>query len=241
MSSSNLTDFRSVIEGFLPKGSIWRADPNGFLEKLFQGIADDIQTVYEYLALLAHLRNPRATNALSDLEREYGIIPDTSLSDSVRRAMLTSIVYAIPHTASWNHVQDSLWAAGFTNLYVTPNNPAVDPNDVGGDLLVNGPLYSSQLPAYYKASGSDIAYSGHSRAYSGYYLSMARTEKAYSIPDVFWAWHNIFWIGGQASGWPDTPTVPSVNVDAQRETQLKNLILKYKPVHTWAMLRISFV
>lgn len=235
-------DFKTLLE------TLWPTEINqdGDLSKLLDGLAEDYQSVYEEIQNIAHIRDPRRTGNLSDLEREYGIIPDFSLSESVRRQMLAHIVYQRPTTASWEYLQNALRDAGFTNLYVTENNPVVNPADVtidSSELLVNGRLYTSQEPAYYMAAGSDIAYAGHSRGYSGYYLSVNKTLKTYTIPteiNAHWTWRYVFWIGSASSGWPSSPTIVMGQENSQRETQLKNLILKYKPSFTWCILCVEF-
>lgn len=238
-------DFNTILQEIFPDSDLGAINEVGDLAKLFEGIAADYQAIYDVLMNLAHVRDPRliASTLLSTLEREFGIVPDTSLSDAVRRQMLAHVIYQRPTTASWEHLQNALIDAGFTNLLVTQNNPMVDPSDVGGDLLVNGTIYTSQTPAYYSAMGSDIAYMGHSRAFMGYYLSDNRVEKTYTIPTgpPYWPWAFVFWVGGAASGWPGTPAVALASIDLQRETQLKNLILKYKPTFTWCMLRITWI
>lgn len=236
-------DFNTLLQEVFPDSDLGAIDEVGDLAKLFEGVAEDYQAIYDVLMNLAHVRDPRLTSLLSDLEREFGIVPDTSLSDAVRRQMLAHVIYQRPTTASWEHLQNALIDAGFSNLLVTQNNPMVDPSVVGGDLLVNGTIYISQTPAYYACMGSGIAYMGHSRAFMGYYLSDNKVAKTYTIPTgpPYWPWAYVFWVGGAASGWPSTPAVALANVDAQRETQLKNLILKYKPTFTWCMLRITWV
>ena len=235
-------DFKTLLEEVFPDTDFGGIDPNGDLAKLFSGMALDYQTIYDILDGLAHIRDPRLTQILAELEREYGIVTDTSLSDAVRRQMLAHVIYRRPTTASWENLELALIDAGFTNLLVTQNNPMVDPSTPGGDLLVNGQIIVSQSPAYYMCMGSDIAYMGHSRAFMGYYLSDNRVAKTYTIPagPPYWPWAFVFWVGGAASGWPSTPAVALANVDSQRETQLKNLILKYKPANTWCLLRINW-
>lgn len=240
-------DFKTLIEELWPEDVFGGVDPSGDLSKLFEGLAEDYQDIYDVIDGLAHIRDPRLTDILSDLEREYGIVPDTSLTDAVRRQMLAHKMYRRPTTASWEHLQNALIDAGFTNLLVTPNQPVVDPADVSsgaGELLINGALYTSQTPAYYMAAGSDIAFAGHSRGFAGYYLSFDKTAKVYVIPTeikAHWTWRYVFWVGGAASGWPSSPAVALANVDSQRETQLKNLILEYKPAFTWCVLRINLI
>jgi len=238
-------DFTTLLQEVFPDSDLGAIDEVEDLAKLFEGMAVDYQAIYDRLMLLAHTRDPRLVDVdlLPDLEREFGIVPDTSLGDTVRRQMLAHVIYQRPTTASWEHLQNALIDAGFSNLLVTQNNPIVDPSVVGGDFLVNGTIYTSQSPAYYACMGSGIAYIGHSRAFMGYYLSDNKVAKTYTIPTgpSYWPWTYVFWVGGAASGWPSTPAVALANVDAQRETQLKNLILKYKPAFTWCMLRITLV
>jgi len=238
-------DFKTILEALFPDSKLGGIDPEGDLSKLLDGLAEDYQDIYDELQLLANVRNPRLTGNLSDLEREYGIISDTSLSDATRRQMLAHIVYKRPTTASWKHLQNALEDAGF-DLIVTQNNPVVDPSDVTVDsfeLLVNGNLYTVQEPAYYLAAGSDIAYAGHSRGYSGYYLYFIKTLKEYVVPteiNAHWTWRYVFWVSGVASGWPSSPSVIMGQANPQRETQLKNLILKYKPAFTWCILCVEY-
>lgn len=236
-------DFTTLLQEVFPDSDLGAIDEVGDLAKLFEGMAEDYQAIYDVLMNLAHVRDPRLASLLSDLEREFGIVPDTSISDAVRRQMLAHVIYQRPTTASWKNLELALIDAGFSNLLVTQNNPMVDPSVVGGDLLVNGTIYTSQSPAYYACMGSGIAYMGHSRAFMGYYLSDNKVAKTYTIPTgpPYWPWAFVFWVGGAASGWPGTPAVALANIDAQRETQLKNLILKYKPAFTWCMLRVTFV
>jgi photosystem II stability/assembly factor-like uncharacterized protein len=241
-------DFKTLLENIFPDNSFGGIDPEGDLADLFEGLGDDYQAAYDEIIALAKIRDPRLTENLIDLEREYGLVNDLVLSDAVRRNFLRHIKYKLPDTASWEHVQNALIDAGFTNLIVTPNNPVVDPADVthggftGTELIVNGTLYTSQSPAYYMAAGSDIAFAGHSRGFAGYYLSEDKVEKTYAVPTditAHWTWRYVFWVGGAASGWPASPVVAVALVDTQRITQLRNLILRYKPVFTWGTLVIE--
>lgn len=238
-------DFVTLIERLWPKNPFGGIDKEGDLYKFFEGMAESMQDVYDAADSVAHIRDPRLTANLSDLEREYGIVPDTSLSDAVRRQMLAHVKYHIPNSASWQHLQNALIDAGFS-LTVTPNNPVVNPANVSGgagDLLVNGPIYISQTPAVYMCVGSSIAYVGHSRAYTGYYLFDNKTEKSYTIPNAvmnYWVFPFVFWVGGSASNWTSSPAVALANIDSQRRTQLETLILKYKPSYTWCVMRINW-
>lgn len=234
-------NFKTLLETLWPTD----IDQDGDLSKLLDGLAEDYQSIYDQIQLIAHIRDPRRTNNLSDLEREYGIVPDSFLSDSIRRQMLAHIVYQRPTTASWEHLQNALINAGFEDAIVVENNPVVDPDDVDisdgidSEFIVNGKTYTDQSPAYYLAAGSSIAFAGHSRAYVGYYLTIIKTLKTYTIPteiNAHWSWRYVFWVGSASSGWPSSPVVDALIVDEQRITQLKNLILKYKPAFTWCVL-----
>jgi len=232
-------DFKDVCEILLPPG--W-PKPTGDFAKLLAGIAEDRQDIYDLLMALAYIRDPRNTTLLQDLEKEFGVITDTNLTEAQRRARLVAIKYAKPNTASWEHLQNTLVNAGFTDAVVIPNSPMIDPDLItNGELIVNGPIYTSQTPAYYKACASDINYRGHDRAFRGYWLTMDRTLKEYDVGSIPQRWRFVFFIGSAKSGtWPSSPAVTNLSVPEEQEAFLKYLILKHKPTNTWCVLCATY-
>jgi hypothetical protein len=138
-------------------------------------------------------------------------------------------------------LQNALQAAGFTDIVVIPNDPAVDPSLIDGELLVNGPIYSAQNPAYLMQCGGDFAYCGNGKAVLGYFVNIGRILFEYSIPALSPYWRFFFFVGGAASGWPDTPAIAPYTIPASREEELKRLILKFKPVRSWCVLNAGYV
>lgn len=119
---------RGSIDTMLPEGAAWSVAPGGDFDKLLDGVAEiEDETISEVNAL-ANIRNPEKTTILSDLEKEYGIVTDNSLTETQRRALLKSLAYAPRSTASKTYLQERLHEAGFTDFFVYDNNPAVNPN-----------------------------------------------------------------------------------------------------------------
>jgi hypothetical protein len=241
-----MSEMKSVFEALLPPGAIWRPKPDGDFDRLLAGMGDNAQEIYEFFEDLAHVRDPRRTTILSDLEKEYGIITNPALPEADRITQLLAVKYAVPDTASWEHVQDKLRAAGFTGIVVTPNDPAIDPDIIisapgGGELLVNGELVINQTPAYLAQANGDNTFAANGLAVCGYFVNVDREIYQYSIPDAWRYWRFFGFIGGAASGWPGSPAIALHNVNYKLESTLKRLILGYKPEHSWAVLRINYI
>jgi hypothetical protein len=231
------SEMKAVFEALLPQGAIWRPREGGDFDRLLDGIGENAQYVYEYIAALAVLRDPSATTMLADLEREYGILASTAVSEAVRRTALAAEKYARPTTNSWAHLQDRLRAAGFDDIYVTPNDPAADPAGYMGELLVNGPICSAQTPAYLMQCGGDFAYCGNAKAVCGYFINIGRTLHEYTIPDAWQYWRFFFFVSaGPVGTWPAAPPLPTYQYAPGRLEELKRLILRHKPERSWCIL-----
>ena len=190
--------YKDILRTLMPKGPVWAVKPFGDMDKLLDAIGEVKETIREYLKSTAYLRNPALTPALPDLEREYGVVPVSTLTEAERRELLAGYVYAKVGNGK-DDLQDRLHAAGFTDLRVYQNDPVVDPDvyvggewslvcghenavcghedsylgqqGVGGYLLVNGPVYESD-----------------------------GTLHEYSVPDTSETWPMIFFIGGEKVG-----------------------------------------
>ena len=137
---------RAVLNSLLPQGQFWTPAAQSDYDKLLNGIADNSESVYQVLKSLADIRSAEKTPTLEDLEKEYGIIPATLATEAERRSRLEAFIYRRAGTGAWDLLQSKLREAGFTDVYVHPNDPAVDPNIfleqafnmVCGDLLPGG-------------------------------------------------------------------------------------------------------
>lgn len=121
---------KSLVDSLYPGG--WDASPDEDLDNFNQATADNVALITTEMMKLACLRCPEETIILSDLEREYGIIPNDNLSDDERRMILGYEKYKQESDGSINTITAALHRAGFTNLTAYENNPAIDPDAIIG-------------------------------------------------------------------------------------------------------------
>ncbi len=163
---------RRVVDASMPPGRIWNPAPGGDFDALLGGLADIHDAVLVDLGKLADIRNPAKCPAelVPDLEREFGIISDDSLSLTDRRKNLSILRYKRHDLATVAKLQRALDKAGFGaagyGLTVTQNgSPATDPASI-----IDA---SYQMVAHAIGDGSP-AVAGNTAAYAGqrggYYL-----------------------------------------------------------------------
>jgi hypothetical protein len=139
---------RKTLNALLPPGPLWKIKPGGDLDKKFEALGEALDTPADFLGDLAFIRNPDKTPIFTDLELEYGIKPNDNVSDADRLSRLKRRVYQGEKIDSPDDLQDALQAAGFTNLQVHLNDPAVDPD-----------LFLAQ--AFFMVAGGYNAYAGY--------------------------------------------------------------------------------
>lgn len=258
--------FRRALDLTHPEGPAWDLNEEGDWAKLRDGDSDNLTAIREDVINLKYIRTPSKTPVLSDLEREYGINPNSTLTEAERIARLEAEVYKKATTANKDDLQTLLDRAGF-NLTVyqnSPNGPAVDPaiflnqnfqmvaggfngyagrSDayaglIGGELLVNGDIFE-QSPAYL---GAGTMWAGNDTAHAGYFSSLNRTLIQYDIPTDPDNWPFVFFVGGATTFNPDgsLATIEQGFAPQQQEKALKDIILKFKPLFTWCGLIVTF-
>lgn len=257
---------RALIDSNLPEGSAWTPAPDGDFDNLLQGMAEGKEQSRESLALLARLRCPRTTPVLSDLEIEYGMIPDDRLSEQTRRDRLEATKTATDSTGAWDFMQDKLQEADF-EVQVHPNDPAVDPNlfltqsfqmvadggnafagraDAfaaisGGELIVNGDIFRQSNLTLSVANAGD-AFAGNTGFFAGKFDETRKDKIEYNIPADPGYWPLIFFVGGDAArdGSGFLTDIVSAEVEQLRREELIRLIIKYKPLHSWCGLIVNY-
>jgi hypothetical protein len=138
---------RKTLDALLPPGPIWKIKVGGDLDSKLEALGESLDTPSDFLGDLAFISDPDKTPIFEDLEREYGIKPNENVSDADRLARLKRIVYQGEKIDSPDDLQDALNDAGFTDLQVHLNDPAVDP-----DLFLN--------QNFTMVAGGDNAYAG---------------------------------------------------------------------------------
>lgn len=255
-----------LVTDLLPCGSAWSPAKGEDLELYLDGKATNLEQPESFLECLGCVRSPESTPYLDDLEREYGLYPDTLATETERRADLANAKKATGGQGP-DYLLQRLIDAGFTNLQIHENRPPADPNiflnsvylavcgnettvcgnenavcgQTGGQLLANGPLFEQDV-AYIACCGNENAVCGNENAVAGRFDELSFTERVYTIPTNINYWGFFFFVGGDAtrdiSG--ALTAIETVDIDNSRESELKRIILKYKPVQTWAGLQINF-
>ncbi|MGL4368934.1 MAG: hypothetical protein ACRCUT_04580 [Spirochaetota bacterium] len=263
---------RQILNSLWPEGKFWTPADGDDYDLLLDGISDNCGAVKDDLSQLAYLRDPMRTPILSDLEKEYAVIPAAESTESERREYLSSVKYNRSTLGAYDTLQEKLRAAGFENVYVHVNSPAVDPAiflerafnmtcgdllpggnaaecgeaeaicaAIGGELVVNGDLYS-QEPNYVNlcdesVNAGDTVYCGD---FDGY--KSQDDAASYVIPTEAGYWPLIFFVGGEATrdvnGY--LTEIEFYSVPAQRRVEFRRLILKYKPLFSWGGLIVIY-
>lgn len=121
---------KQLVDSLYPGG--WEASPDEDLDNFNQATADNLKLISDEMANLSCLRCPDKTVILSDLEREYGIVPNTELSDEIRRANLHAEKYKMESDGSIDSMTAAIELAGFDGIYAYENDPAIDPDLIAG-------------------------------------------------------------------------------------------------------------
>jgi hypothetical protein len=144
---------RRIFDSALPEGEIWRTKPGEDLDAIFDGMAENFESTRAKAAEVANTRNPEKTPLLSDLEIDFGVFPDSSLTTAIRRAYLAQVQGQRGTTCSWEFLENKLRAMGF-DVRVYPNDPPIDVKTVmesvayDSELIVNGDVIVSQRKDY---------------------------------------------------------------------------------------------
>jgi hypothetical protein len=229
---------RAVLDALLPGGSLWSPQDDGDLDRLLDGIAANADSIREYLLTLSRLRNPMLTTILDDLEREFGVIPDSALDETVRRTRLHAIKTGASSNGGASFLQDHLQAAGF-NMQVHVNNPPVNPESLlnYGSAAITGndtALFGRDDAVFGGVSQIDMLVNG--KIYNN------QIRIAYAVPPEAY-WHLIFFVGGDATrnGSGELATVAVASVDIKRKNELESLIISCKPLFSWCGPIIRYV
>lgn len=256
---------RKLINGVMPKGSVWSVKIGGFFDALLDALADSLETVKLKLAELSDIRNAKKTTVLDELERDYGISFNPNLTEDERRAALDSRINAIENTGSRGELQRALQRAGFP-LFVYSNSPAVDPNNfninylmVAGnnnayagvstaiagafkaDIVVNGDIFV-ESPEYSMVAGGGNNFAGNAGAFAGV-IGFFELFYEYFLPNNPENWPFVFFIGGTAQFAMDGSliSIERVDISDDRRLELREIILKYKPTFTWGVLLVDYI
>jgi len=261
---------RRVISAIFPEGQAWEPAVDSDYDLLLNGIGANSDAVKDDLDLLRHIRNPWKTPVLSDLEREFAVIPSATATDAERRERLATKMFQRSSLPTYEFLESKLQSAGF-NVQVHANSPAVDPaifldesfqmtagdtipggNDaqcgeaeaycgrIGGELLVNGDIFNA-FPNYTVECDEPDALCGETESVAGNYDSIRLESVEYDIPPSDY-WPLIFFVGGDATrnALGELTNIDIAPIAVERQREFKNIILRHKPMFSWAALIVVY-
>jgi len=241
-----MANFLNIFKHLLPRAKAWSITIDKQLRQFFDGLTEPLgDDAKEFIDEVYDDLFPQTTRELEMWERQFGLTAGT-LTEQERRDRLDA-TWAATGGQSIKYLQDTIQAAGFTDVYIhewfDPTGlPAVnvklcvtprDPNTlVGLELLVNN--ITIVTPVYLTSAGEADMNAGEAVAVAGNYNDLAFREMEYDIPIDPDKWCYFLYFGGQTYGTLAT-------VDADRQSELETLILKLKPAQQWAGMLINYV
>ncbi len=258
---------KNTLISLLPPGSAWNPVKGGDFDNFLEAFADSIDNPKDFLARLSDIRNPLTTPLLDELEIEFGVTKNTNLTEVERRQYLNSLIFPSDENGTDDDLQSRLQGAGF-NVQVHTNDPATDPailldnsfqmvagggnayagrpdayaRRVGGELIVNGDQYI-QRPNYIAAAGNQNIVAGNQNANAGVFDGLILIEIQYRIPTDPGDWPLLFYLGGDVTrdGGGFITALETVILPIEIREEFLQLVLKYKPLHTWAISTVNFI
>lgn len=116
-----------------------------------------------------------------------------------------------------------------------------------GELLVNGKIGTTRID-YIVQCGEPLSQCGEPTAQCGNYSGVTFVPLEYEIPSgatvqVERWWNMIFFVGGAVTrgGSGEILSIEFVNIPIQNRNVLRQLILKYKPMHSWAAMAVNWI
>jgi hypothetical protein len=207
--------FEQITKNLFPKGAAWSFTKDFTL--LLNAIGLNYEQIVTYGENSAYITDAFKTLLLDEMLFEYGISKNDLLDEQTQRQRLFAIQTALGAQGP-EYLQERLQFAGF-DLYVhqisvigTPAAIFGEPEAVFGEP---GMIFGQR--------GGDLIVNGSE------YDDMIDID---FIPNNYN--HFVFYIGGPIFG--EFASVPS-----SREDELERLILKYKPLHSWAGLFVNYV
>lgn len=227
----------SLTRQLYPTGRAFKMPKFGYLEKLHSALAESESQAYsDAVSILSSILpdndNFTADDA-TDWERRLGLITNTSVSLADRKlAIIRKINHpgTIPARQNYLYLQGQLQLAGF-DLYVYENR---FPDGFGG--------YETENPLTVTGGVGGLAYQhgdfqhGDFQHGSGFGNVVANSideeeDLKFNVGDNL---KSTFFIGGGPIG-------TFANVDVNRKKELRQLILKIKPVQTVAYLFVNYI
>jgi len=220
-----------------PTGRAFKMAKDSLFDKLNSGLSLSEERAVSDAKLILDSALPDNTNFdasdATQWERRLGLITNVSLTVDERKIAIQRKMNHpgnIKPRQNYRYLERELRAAGF-DVYVYENRF----DDSMGGLMTRGPLDVSG-----GIGGIDVQYGNiqYGNGNYGSYFGKIVVNSIFNEEDLLFNvgsnLRSTFFIGG-------TPIGTFANVDATREIEFRELILKIKPVQTVAYLLVSYV
>ena len=229
---------RAIYDALLPQGSIWTPKSGGSFDDLLDGLSSNSGEMIDFISSLAHVRDPYKTPMLADMEKEYGIRPSSRKTEIERREGLHAAISDTTSDGSISTLQAKLDQAGF-NILVHENEPAANPTLFIEEAFST--VFNNENAIFYRSdsffgfgAAGELLVNGDQYPYEGDFV----------IPADSGYWPLFFFVGGKAYRNVTTGALEQIavaRVSVARRDEIKRIILKYKPMHTWCGLIVEFI
>ncbi len=213
-----------------PKGKAW--DFTGQADDLLEAKNDNFSPVKEFLKQLGLIFDPKKTIMLLDCEREYGLA-NQGQTEEIRRQRLAGAISMQDDLATTNGLEDFVKRFGFEiNVYQNeyPTNPE--------NFIEGLPLMTCGEPD--ATCGAENSRCG--RSFGGELIINGKISGKLEIFAPPSGWDYVFFIGQNIQYFPsgEIESLDPIDIPTSRKEEFRSLILKYKPLNTWAILFANY-
>jgi hypothetical protein len=234
---TTLEKIKKLTRQLYPTGRAFRMKEGGILDKLHAALAQSEARAWDDAISILDSTLPDNMNFTADdataWERRLGLVTNGAVPLADRKAAILRKYNhpgTVPARNNWRFVEKQLRDAGF-DVYIFENRFS---DGMGGYVTVN-PLTLTGGAGAVSVQHGQIQH-GQAQHGGGYGHKVANS--IYRSIDAYFATgtnlKSTFFIGGPYVG-------TFANVDADRETEFRQLILRAKPVQTVAFLFINYI
>jgi uncharacterized protein YmfQ (DUF2313 family) len=227
----------ALTKQLYPEGRAFKMPDGGYLEGLHRALAlSEEQAWNDAVGILNNILPDNSGFTSEDAtawERRLGIASNNSVSLSDRKAAIQRKLNhpgIVKSRQSWLYLQGQLQAAGF-DVYVHENRF----DDGAGGYETQNPLDVTSGSGEFQNQHGDFEHG--EQQHGGWYENIIANhieEDRDSVFDLGDNFRSTFFIGGQTFG-------DFADVDEDRKTEFRQLILRIKPVQTVGILLINYV
>jgi hypothetical protein len=190
------------------------------------------------------------------------------LQDRLRQAGFDVYVYENNPRSDPRHFLNGGYLMYAGDTLAQAGEPGAQAGACVGELLVNGDLFETYVD-YLVGAGDTLSQAGEPDMIAGNFGGMIKRPIEYEVPSDEKYWPAILYVGGPAVFAPTEPLAPMLagdtlaqagepgayagiwlgqmisidfaNIPNERRDQFRKLILKIKPLHSWAALVVNYV